>query len=484
MAALIPRHPLRRWALAALLIALVALAGCDGETVFVEVPSEETDLDVELVAALAAASEGTGPAAFLLPASDDLGAIPQDPRNPLTPEKVALGRLLFHETALAVDTVLAEGYGTYSCASCHHAAAGFQAGAPQGLGEGGVGFGRFGERRRLHPAYAPDSVDRQPVRTPAALNGAWQDVMLWNGQFGATGTNAGTEEHWEEDTPIFTNFLGYEGLETQAIAGLAVHRMASGPAAVVDAHPEYRERFDTAFPGWPEAERYTAETAGLAIGAYERTLTAHEAPFQRWLRGEAGAMTAAQKRGALVFFGRGACASCHAGPTLASTSFHALGMGDLEGPGVFSDFNPEDPVHLGRASFTQREEDEYRFKTPQLYNLADHAFFGHGASFNTVREVVEYKNAGVPQSDLAPADRLAEAFRPLGLTPDEVDDLVTFLERGLYDPDLARYVPSALPSGQCFPNNDAQSRVDLGCEGEEARPATREGRGLALRQDR
>ena len=61
------------------------------------------------------------------------------------------------------------------------------------------------------------------------LNVAYQKVMLWNGQFGATSVNTGTESQWTADTPIETNFLGFEGLETQAIAGLGVHRMKVNP---------------------------------------------------------------------------------------------------------------------------------------------------------------------------------------------------------------------------------------------------------------
>ncbi len=460
--------PVSRLAVAGLLI--LALTGCDSD------PEEESALDARLRDALVAAADGQGLGYFTMPR--DLAAIPQDPRNPLTPEKVELGRFLFHETALAVNPEREEGRGTYSCASCHHAAAGFQAAVPQGLADGGVGFGRYGERRRLHPDYAPGEADKQPIRTPSALNGAWQEATLWNGQFGATGVNAGTEAQWDPATPIGANALGYEGLETQAIAGLAVHRMADGAAAVATAYPAYRALFEVAFPDRTGGERVSRETAGLAIAAYERTLLASEAPFQRWLRGERAAMSAAQKRGALVFFGRAACATCHTGPALSSMSFHALGMGELEGPGVFSDFNPKDPVHLGRAGFTERDEDRYTFKTPQLYNLADHVFFGHGVTFSSVREVVEYKNAAVAESEIVPADRLSPHFRPLGLSEDEMDDLTAFLERGLYDPSLDRYLPARLPSGQCFPNNDAESRRDLGCEASGGRPAQVAARGL------
>jgi cytochrome c peroxidase len=54
------------------------------------------------------------------------------------------------------------------------------------------------------------------------------------------------------------------------------------------------------------------------------------------------------------------------------------------------------------ARFTGRADDEYKFKTPQLYNLIDTPFYGHGGSFATVRDVVEYKNAGDPQNAVVP----------------------------------------------------------------------------------
>jgi cytochrome c peroxidase len=77
---------------------------------------------------------------------------------------------------------------------------------------------------------------------------------------------------------------------------------------------------------------------------------------------------------------------------------------------------------------------------------------------------VTYKNEGVAQVPYFPTDRLSLHVRPLGLTDAEVDDLTAFLERGLYDPRLDRYVPGAVPSGQCFPANDAESRRALGCD--------------------
>ena len=77
----------------------------------------------------------------------DLDRIPQDPNNKLTEAKVELGRLLYHETAFSTENLFHFSSESYSCASCHHAKAGFSSGNIQGLGEGGSGFGLKGEGR-------------------------------------------------------------------------------------------------------------------------------------------------------------------------------------------------------------------------------------------------------------------------------------------------------------------------------------------------
>ena len=172
-----------------------------------------SNLDNQLAQILKDATNGEGAVHFTLPYSTEVSKIPQDPNNPITPEKVQLGALLFHETGLAVNPMHTENEGNYSCASCHFASAGFQAGRHQAISDGGIGFGNNGEGRMPNPLYDLTELDVQPVRSPAALNSAYQKVNLWNGQFGATGPNTGTEVLWEDGTPIATNHLGYEGVE-------------------------------------------------------------------------------------------------------------------------------------------------------------------------------------------------------------------------------------------------------------------------------
>ena len=248
-----------------LLLGLI-LTGCE---VFGGGDDTDSDLDEQLQERLVDASQGNGLNFFLLPRSDDFAAIPQDPTNLVTAQKVALGKLLYHETGLLTDPKRPEGRFTASCASCHHVQAGFQANLAQGIGEGGQGFGQLGEGRLNNTAYGAD-LDVQPIRTPTTLNAAYQELMLWNGQFGGVGDNLGTEAQWTAGTPKETNHLGYHGVETQAIAGLDVHRMGLIDESQVYENAAYKQLFADAFPGVPESERITVENAGLAIAAYER----------------------------------------------------------------------------------------------------------------------------------------------------------------------------------------------------------------------
>lgn len=447
----------------AVLAVVLLLAACNPSN---SVNPEPVGKDFQVLATMIDALGQQGYANLHMPDPHQLSMIPQDAANPLTSDKVNLGRMLFHETALGMDAAEESGMGTFSCASCHHAAAGFQAGVQQGLGDGGVGFGVRGEGRHISPDYDPLDIDRQPMRTPTAMNGAFTPVTLWNGQFGANGPNAGTEANWTEGTPIAVNYLGYSGLETQAIAGLTVHRMA--PDAEFFEHmPAYTALFDAAFPDFAEDQRYSVETAGLAIAAYERTIMASESPFQQWLRGEHTAMTEQQKDGAIVFFGAANCGTCHNGPGLTDGGFHALGMPDMPGIEVL-DASEETyglsgaDLALGRGGFTGEEGDKHAFKTPQLYNLKDSKFYGHGGTFYNLEDVIRYKlsgECGKPEAE----SFLSADYQAVELTEQQERDLYYFLADALYDGSLDRYVPSSVLSGNCFPNNDVQSGIDLGC---------------------
>ena len=437
------------------LLAVVALIflSCDKDQMYV---TSANDYQLENLL-----NEHGGKEKYILPDTDDYGLIPQDPFNPLTREKAELGKLLFYETGLALAPMHASGEGTYSCSSCHVPTAGFRPGRPQGIADGGVGFGENGEGRVQNGNYSTDEPDVQGVRPLSMLNVAFVTNPTWNGRFGSGGMNVGTEDLWTEEKGTSINHLGFKGLESQNIEGLKLHRMVINKN-VLDGLG-YTPLFDEAFEEVPESERYTPQYASFAISAYLRTLLTNKAPFQNWLKGDKSAMSEQEKRGANLFFGKANCSTCHRGTSLNGDNFYALGVDDLYKTDAINT-NRDDPKNQGRGEFTGRVEDMYKFKVPQLYNLDDAPFYFHGASKLTLEAVVEYFDEATPENSDVPPIQISPGFQPLNLSNQEKRDLVSFLRNGLRDPDLDRYVPDAVLSGNCFPNNDPFSKIDLGCE--------------------
>ncbi len=418
-------------------------------------------LDVELLNLLGDSER------YILPKSDDYANLPnQDPKNPVTAAKVSLGKMLFFETGIGLEPTYAESKSAYSCSSCHIPERNFTAGRFQGIADGAIGFGFSGEGRFKNPHYQGDEVDAQGARPLPSINLAYVTNALWAGTFGSFNVNLGTESAWHQDTLVEINFKGVMGLEANNERALIVHRQVVNKA-VTDSLG-YTAMFDEAFPEIPVSERYSRKTAGFAIAAYFRTILTNQAPFQGWLKGDRDAMTDQQKRGAMLFFGKAGCNRCHNSPSLNSSphQFFALGVDNLyqaHGAQVFRT-GASDKRNMGRGGFTGRPEDMHKFKVPQLYNMKGIGFYFHGASKTSLREVVEYFNNGIPENPDVPAEQITPLFTtPLGLTEKEVDDLVEFLENGLYDPNLKRYAPDRTMSGNCFPNNDPLSRMDMGC---------------------
>ena len=440
-----------------LLVLICTLAvACTKDKIYVDTPIDEL-----LTASLVRVSEINDIEHFILPDSDDFSAIPQDMHNPLNTEKVILGKMLFYETGLALSPTKMAGKKTYSCASCHVPNAGFRPGGAQGIADGGIGFGQNGESRTKLAAYREYEMDVQGVRPLSVLNVAFVENTTWNGRFGSEGVNVGTEDRWDLDSTLHVNYEGLSSLESQNIEGLEVHRMEITDEVLNEYG--YRSYFDKAFGEVPETERYSKRNAAFAISAYLRTLLSNEAPFQEFLKGNKNAMTEQEKKGALVFFSDAKCYLCHKEKNLGANEFYALGVKDLYQTGVAFNTSAEDIRNLGRGEYSGRQEDMFKFKVPQLYNLGDAPFYFHGSSKTTLTEVVEYFNEGIPENTNVPFEQIARQFKSLDLTDQQVTDLTAFLETGLRDPNLQRYVPEQVLSGLCFPNNDLFSQIELGC---------------------
>ena len=159
----------------------------------------------------------------------------------------------------------------------------------------------------------------------------------------------------------------------------------------------------------------TLDRATKAIASFERTLVSGDAPFDRWRRGENGALDESAVRGYRLFFGeKGDCFHCHASFNFTDNSFRNNGLA----PGI---------ADQGRYALTGREEDRGRFRVPTLRNVAVTPPYMHDGRFATLEEVLAHYDAGARNSP--GQDPL---IRPLGLSAQEQRDIVAFL-RSLTD---------------------------------------------------
>ena len=135
---------------------------------------------------------------------------------------------------------------------------------------------------------------------------------------------------------------------------------------------------------------------GRAIAEFEFTLIFADAPIDRFGRGDHAAMTASQKRGALLFFGRAGCVECHAVAGESNEMFsdfqtHVLGVPQVapmlsnmvfDGPGADEDF--------GLEQVTGNPADRYKFRTSPLRNVALQPTFGHNGAFVSLAAAIRH----------------------------------------------------------------------------------------------
>ena len=348
--------------------------------------------------------------------------VPAPPDNPTTPERVALGRLLFWDPILS-------GQKDVACATCHHPAFGYSDGLDLSVGASGVGRGPA-------RAFPPD----HPAR-PVKRNSQTILNVAFNGLSGAA-ANA-----MAASAPMFWD-LRVRSLEAQALeplkapdemrgTALAEEAALSAIVARLEANAEYRRLFARAFGG-PAA--VSERNLGRALAAFERTLLAANSPFDRYMRGEPDALTPEQVRGMERFQSAG-CINCHSGPMFSDFTAHVLAVPD----------NPKLPASdAGMGS-------EYAFRTPSLRNLAVTAPYMHNGLFTTLPEVLNFyrrisrgggRRGGPGGAGLNAAvarDRIDPLARQLNMRGGQ-EDLIAFLH-ALDDPEFDRTSPARVPSG-------------------------------------
>lgn len=320
-----------------------------------------------------------------------------------------LGRLLFYDGRLSGD-------GSTSCATCHQPNSAFTDG------------------KALSDGYSSGNLYFR--NTPTLLNASRMPLYDWDGRFAQGDLATVVRDHIAE-----AHFMNMDGR-------LLVERMRQVP--------EYEQAFVDIFGSEVSYGRVLN-----TIATYLQTLeSTDENPYVGVINGDDSGLNQQARRGLALFEGKAGCVQCHSGDLLSDGDFHAIGVPQndaifaepkrhitfrrfFRGFGV-SEFATmrDDP---GLFALTLDEADRGKFRTPSLLEVAQTGPYMHNGVFETLEVVVEFYNTGggdSPNTD--------SALRPLGLSDDEVADLVAFLESlqspltQEAEPDLPAYQPRTL----------------------------------------
>ena len=315
--------------------------------------------------------------------------VPRD--NALDAPRVALGKKLYFDARLSRD-------GTLACATCHDVSRGFtdRRNASEGIG------GQVGRRN-----------------APTTLNAVFFQTQFWDGRAAM--------------------------LEDQAklpITNPIEMGQPSGAAAVsaIAADAEYQAMFKAAYGAAPNFD-----DLGRALAAFERTLVFLDAPYDRFVAGDAAALSEDARAGFGLFNGKARCVSCHqfngGNPIGTDHKFHNVGVSarhqDFEKlalrafAALEKDASKETMDHLaletdlselGRFVVTRSRSDVGAFKTQQLRNIGITSPYMHDGSMQTLWDVMDHYNKGGEANAY-----LDGGIEPLNLSEREIDQLVAFM---------------------------------------------------------
>jgi cytochrome c peroxidase len=329
------------------------------------------------------------------------------PDNPQTPEKIALGKLLFEDKRFSAD-------GTISCATCHDPQKAFVDGLPTSEGI---------------------KKQKGTRNAPTVLNAAYYDSQFWDGR----------RQSLEEQSK--------DPLINPIEHGLPSH---SPILETIRSDGSYTSQFRTSFGVTPQ--QINIDHVAKAIASFERTLVFADSPFDRYLYGgDKTALSQSAIRGLEIYRTKARCQDCHAigqtNATFTDNKFHNVGVGfkrlgskavqianafrkaKQEGKDVDKAVLGDQEVsELGRFVVTLRPSDIGAFKTSTLRNITATGPYMHDGSIQTLEEVIELYNKGGESNPF-----LDSGIRPLNLTDQEKVDLLAFI-KSLTSPQFADIV--------------------------------------------
>jgi cytochrome c peroxidase len=278
---------------------------------------------------------------------------PALPGNPATPEKLELGRMLYFDPRLSASHAI-------SCGSCHN------------IGLGGTDN---------QPTSIGHHWQRGARNAPTVLNAVFNTAQFWDGRAADLQAQAGGPMV----NPV--EMASPEAHVTEQLKGI----------------PGYHDAFAKAFPG--DGDPITLANVEKAIAVFEAGLLTPDAPFDRYLKGDAAALTDVQKQGLQRFIDKG-CAGCHGGINVGGGMYAKFGV--VASPGAAM----RPPGDKGRSAVTGMTGDAYIFKVPTLRNIALTAPYFHTGSVWDLRQAVEV---------------MANAQLGTTLSASDVDEITAFL---------------------------------------------------------
>ncbi len=368
------------------------------------------------------------------------------PENPVTAEKIKLGKILFWDEQLAATK-------TVACGTCHQPSAGFAdprvqngsalyPGADRAFGTEDDVFGSPSlptvQSDHLYGTHVVFGLGIQSTRrnSPTVLNTAYAPHLFLDGRAegafhdpvtGALISATGAALETQSLGPLLSHMEMSEFGRT--IGDLTTAMRVMRPLAEAEAIPQDLVQFigPGRYPALFEQTFGTDEVTGVriaqALATYMRTLVVTDVPFDRFLSGDSSALTPLEREGHDLFHGAAGCADCHTGPLLTDFGFHNIGV---------------DPLidDTGREQATLNPADRGKWKTPGLRAVELTAPYFHDGSVATLEEVLDFYNQGGVHS----APNLAPEMVPLGLSSSQKAAIVAFLKRPLTDPRLAQEV--------------------------------------------
>jgi cytochrome c peroxidase len=373
---------------------------------------------------LVAAENEARPAVSLPPGVSSVLYAMMVPSRAATPEQIALGEKLFLDKRVSVDN-------TVACDTCHDPQKGFTDHRADDATSAGVG-GKHGTRN-----------------APTILNAMFQATLFWDGR-------AATLED-QAKLPILNPVEMGQKTPADVVAKLR-------------GIPEYADAFRRLY-----GRELNYDDLASAIAAFERTQFSGNSPFDRYLAGDANAISDSAKRGWALFNGKGRCSDCHefnaVNPLFSDQKFHNIGIAahkqdfaqlarkavslvehastkEIDELALQTGYS-----ELGRFLVTKNEADIGAFKTETLRNIGITAPYMHDGSLTTLWDVIDHYNKGG-----VPNPYLDGGMQRLGLSESEIDDLVAFLFT-LTDDRFAKFNAEEMARQTALKNNRTQRDV-------------------------